>query len=199
MEIILSTRNPSKVVQISAVFQGLPVVIFSLDDAGILGEGIEDGETLEENSYKKAYFAWEQTRKWSMADDTGLYIDALGGEPGIKAARWAGEAATTDEIRAYTLQRLAHVPLEKRTATFKTVATLISPTGEKYFFEGEVKGILLTEPCTIAQPKMPYSSLFVPHGYTKTWAEMTTEEENEISHRGQAFRKVREFVGIRCA
>ena len=91
IDIILSSRNPSKVNQIKPVFVGLPVNILSLEEASILGEAIEDGTTLEENALKKACFAWEQSKKWSIADDTGFFIDALQGGPGIHAARWAGD------------------------------------------------------------------------------------------------------------
>jgi XTP/dITP diphosphohydrolase len=194
MKIILSTRNPSKAEQIQALFKGAPVTVLTLAEAGIEGEGIEDGATLQENAFKKALFAWEQLseKTWTMADDTGLFIDALDGQPGVKAARWAGESATTDEITQYTLKRLEGVT--DRSATFETVVVVIAPSGDQYFFSGAVRGKLAEAPRTKPQPKMPYSPLFVPEGYTKAWAEMTVEEENAVSHRGIAFRKVRAFL-----
>lgn len=191
MEIILSTRNPSKAEQIKAVFDNMPIAVRTLADVGIEGEAVEDGATLEENALKKARFA-HQPGAWAMADDTGLFIDALGGKPGIYAARWAGEDATTDEITQYVLKQLEGV--EDRSATFKTVVALISPTGEQQFFAGEVAGSMRDAPRVKPQPKMPYSPLFVPDGSDKAWAEMTVEEENAISHRGKAFRLVREYL-----
>lgn len=190
--IILSTRNPSKVNQIKAFFNDLPVNVVTLEEAGVPGEAVEDGTTLEENALKKALFAWEEG-KWSMAEDTGFFIDALNGAPGIYSARWAGEGKATEEIMRFALEQLKDVPPEKRTGTFKTVAVVVAPDGTRTVFEGVVDGSILTEPRGVCQPKMPYSAIFVPDGQDKVWAEMAVEEENRISHRGKAFREVREF------
>ncbi len=127
-----------------------------------------------------------------MADDTGLFISALNGEPGIHAARWAGDTASTEEITRYCLKRLDGIV--DRQATMETVVALISPEGEEYFFTGKIDGCLLDAQRTEPQPKMPYSGLFMPLGTDKVWAEMTIEEENAISHRGQAFRQVVAFL-----
>lgn len=192
MDVILSTRNPSKALQIQELFKGTGVNVLSLDDAGIEGEGTEDGTTLEENAFKKAKFAADHSENtWTMADDTGIFITSLDGAPGIHAARWAGDVST-EEITQYTLKQLEGTT--DRSALFRTVAVLLSPDGEKHVFDGEVMGTLLEAPRVPAQPKMPYSPLFVPDGYTKSWAEMTTGEENAITHRGIAFRKVHEFL-----
>lgn len=193
MEIILSTRNRSKIEQIKASFVGLDIIVLSLDEAGIQGEPIEDGTTLEENALKKAFFAREHSKKWAIADDTGFFIDALNGEPGVHAARWAGEGLKIEDIMNFTLQKIENVPPENRTAIFMTVAAVVSPDGEQWFFEGSVRGKILTEPRTACQPNMPYSAIFVPDGQEKVWAEMSVEEENAISHRGKAFREVRDF------
>lgn len=193
MNIILSTHNPSKALQIKAVFNGSPLSVSTLAEAGIEGEAVEDGTTLEVNAAKKAWYAHEHSDKksWTMADDTGIFIDALNGEPGVYSARWAGEVSTA-EITAYTLKRLEGVT--DRSATFRTVVVAISPEGIEHTFVGEVRGVLLIEPRVPPQPKMPYSPLFVPDGQEKVWAQMTTEEENAISHRGIAFRKARAFL-----
>ena len=193
MKIILSTRNPSKAEQIRAIFNGTSFTILTLTEAGIKGEAIEDGKTLRENASKKALFAHEhKPTHWAMADDTGLFINALNGEPGIRAARWAGESASTDEITTYTLKQLQRS--SDRSAVFETVVVLVSPSGEQKSFRGKVKGTLLEIPRVKSQPKMPYSPIFIPNGESKVWAEMTTEYENNISHRGIAFRKVREYL-----
>lgn len=194
MDLILSSRNKSKIVQIKAALDGLPLRVLSLEDAGIVGDVVEDGATLHENAYKKAMFAHEQTKGWVIAEDTGFFIDALDGRPGIHAARWAGEGLTTEDIMHYTLRQLQDVPEGKRTATFTTVAILVSPEGVVSIFMGSVKGKLLTSPRTACQPNMPYSALFMPDGCDKVWAEMEPDEENKISHRGKAFRQVRHFL-----
>jgi XTP/dITP diphosphohydrolase len=192
MDLILSTRNQSKANQIKPIFEGLSLRVLTLDEAGIEGEAVEDGTTLGENALKKALYAWERARTWCMSDDTGLYIDALEGRPGIHAARWAGDVPT-EAIMRYTLEKLRHVPLGKRTATFKTAAVVVDPHGDHYTFVGEAPGIILPMPRVQFQPKMPYSGIFQPHGSAKVWAEMSVDEENAVSHRGKAFAQVREF------
>jgi XTP/dITP diphosphohydrolase len=193
MNIILSTRNPSKAEQIKAMFTNPLIKILTLDEAGIDGEAIEDGQTLGENALKKVMYVKERLTEpaWIMADDTGLYITALNGEPGIHAARWAGNVST-DDITKHTLQQLEGKV--DRSATFKTVVYLLTPDGRELQFEGAVDGILLGAPRTKPQPKMPYSPLFIPEGTDKVWAEMTVDEENAVSHRGKAFRKLVAFL-----
>lgn len=192
MDIILATRNPSKAKQIGAVFAGLPITIKSLDDFGIEGEAVEDGSTLEENAMKKASYAWEKSaHQWSMADDTGVFISALNGAPGIHAARWAGNVST-EEIMHHTLRLLKDK--RDRTGVFRTVAVVISRHGSPRTFVGEMHGTFLKEPRTQCQPMMPYSAIFVPDGQEKTWAEMSVAGENAISHRGKAFALVRSYL-----
>src|SRR3989338_8742978 len=132
MRIILSTHNKSKAEQIKASLAGLPVEVLTLDEIGESESAIEDGTTLEENALKKAHFARGRSNVWGLADDTGLFIDALGGAPGIHAARWAGDSLSTEDIMRFTLKKLEGVPLPERTATFRTVAALVSPEGEEH-------------------------------------------------------------------
>lgn len=192
-DLILSTGNPSKAEQIRALLAGVPLNIKTATEAGFTGEPVEDGSTLEENAEKKARYVW-RPGLWAAADDTGLFIDALNGEPGIRAARWAGEGKPTAEIMQYALLRMRDIPDGKRTATFKTAALVIDPEGLVQVFSGEVPGTLLTVSTGEPVPKMPYSTLFVPDGQTKTWSQMSLAEENALSHRGKAFRKLREFL-----
>jgi XTP/dITP diphosphohydrolase len=193
MDIILSTRNPSKSEQIKALFTGSSFNIITLDEAGIEGEVIEDGTTLQENSLKKARYAREKAPSmWTMADDTGIFIDALSGEPGIQAAYWGGATLSTEDRMRFVVKQMEGI-LDRR-ATFRTCVALISPEGTERFFIGEAHGQLLKTPCVEPQPKMPYSPLFVPNDDTRSWAEMTTEEENAISHRGRAFAQVRAYL-----
>ena len=194
MEVILSTRNQNKIDQIKEILADLDnITVLSLDEAGIQGEAVEDGTTLEENALKKAFFASEQSGKWAIADDTGFFIDALNGEPGVRAARWAGEGLKAEDIMNFTLQKLENILPEDRTATFKTVAVVVSPDGQHWPFEGSMQGSILTEPRTACQPNMPYSAIFVPDRQEKVCAEMSVEEENAISNLGKAFLQVRDF------
>ncbi|MES2225986.1 MAG: non-canonical purine NTP pyrophosphatase [Patescibacteria group bacterium] len=192
MDIILSTRNPSKALQIQEIFEGSGLRVRTLEEAGIEGEAVENGETLEENAAKKAWYAHEHAPGlWTMADETGLFITALDGAPGIRAASWAGDVST-DEIMQYCLKRLGGA--KDRSAIFRTVVVLVSPEGQEHPFTGEVAGTLLEAPRAKPQPKMPYSPLFVPDGETLTWAQMNIDHENRISQRGIAFRKVLKFL-----
>lgn len=192
--IILASRNASKIEQIKEIFAGLPAHILSLDDAGITDEPKEDGDTVEQNALKKARFAWRRGKGWCVADDTGFFIDALDGLPGVRAARWAGAGASAEDIMHFTLEQIAHVPAEQRTARFKTVAAVVTPSGAEAMFTGIVNGFILMWPRTARQIQMPYSAIFAPDGYAKVWAEMTVEEENAISHRGKAFRQARAYI-----
>lgn len=185
--------------QIREVFEGSSVTLITLAEAGIEGDAVEDGNSLEENALKKALYAWDRVnpKEWTMADDTGLFIHTLNGEPGVRSARWAGETATTDEITQYTLKRLKHA--RDRTATFVTVVSVVDLNGKHYFFRGAAGGTILEVPRTRPQPNMPYSPIFVPRGDTKVLAEMSVEQENSISHRGRAFRRARHFLEDTCS
>ena len=194
MNIILATRNESKMEQIRASFAGSSVQILSMKDAGIEGEAKEDGDTLRENSYKKAKYVFDklQGAQWVMADDTGLFIRALGGVPGVHAAYWGGSDLKTEERTAHALKEMEGKT--DRHAEFRVTVCVLGPGGEEAYFNGQVEGQLLPAPRCQPQPKMPYSGLFKPEISSKVWAEMSVEEENEISHRGKAFAKVREYL-----
>ncbi|MBP9669587.1 MAG: non-canonical purine NTP pyrophosphatase [Candidatus Pacebacteria bacterium] len=191
MQIVLATENPSKKEQIFALFTGSNITLVMPSEVGIVGAAVEDGRTLYENAQKKARYA-HRHGTWSMADDTGIFIDALDGEPGVHTARWLSAQAHTKETMEYCLHRMRDHA--NRLAVFRTVVVLIDPRGDERCFAGHVRGALRREPTVEPQPKMPFSPLFVPEGYTKSWAEMSVEEENKISHRGQAFRAVREYL-----
>ncbi len=193
MKIILSTRNPSKAEQIRAMFAGSSVSIVSLDEAGIEGQGIEDGNTLEENALKKAMFVYQQNPDvWAMADDTGIFIDALDDKPGVHTADWYGESKETEQITHWVLEQLKNI--DNRSATFRTVVAIVSPDGKHNFFTGEVRGTILQTPKGKTEPHMPYGSIFIPDETDKTFAQMSLEEKNTFSHRGKAFRQARIFL-----
>lgn len=191
VDVILANRNPSKIEQIRPFFTGLPIRLLTLEEAGIVGEAVEDTATLEQNALKKAQFAASQREEWIVAEDSGIFIDALDGRPGAYSARWAGKYASAEETIKFTLKQMREVLPERRTATFKTVAVVLSSYRSPYVLVGEARGVVLPAPRVPCKPKMPYGGLFVPDGQTKTLAEMSVEEENAVSHRGKAFRLVR--------
>jgi XTP/dITP diphosphohydrolase len=188
--VVLSTRNRSKLFQIQAMFTSMPVNLLTLDDANIAGEAVEDGETLEENAHKKAAYAHARVPPftWTMAEDTGLFIDALGGEPGVRAARWAGEGKDAEEVMRHALKRL--VGIADRSATFRTVVVLMDPDGKEQVFSGSAQGRILTQPRTPPPAQMPYSAIFVPDGSERAFSEMSPVEMNLVSHRGRAFAQL---------
>jgi XTP/dITP diphosphohydrolase len=177
MEIILSTQNVSKALQIQAIFDGSDIYVRTLDVS--VPKDLEDGTTLEENAFKKAWFAHENSESdtWTMADDTGLFITTLDGEPGVQN---------------YCITRMEGI--DDRSATFRTVVVAISPEGTKHVFAAEAPGSILKSPRVAPHPMMPYSAIHVPDGQELSWAEMSIEQENAISHRGKAFMQLRSFL-----
>ena len=133
MKVVLSTRNPSKAEQIKAVFEGFPIQILTLGEAGIEGQGVEDGTTLKENALKKAMFVHQKDPSvWALADDTGVFIDALDGKPGVDTADWHGQPAKTDDVDLVTRWILGELKdVKDRSATFETVVAIVSPDGKQ--------------------------------------------------------------------
>lgn len=193
VRVVLASWNPGKATQIKAIFAGSSIEILTLDELGFKEEeGIEDGESIYDNAWKKALFAWQKTGLPSVADDSGLFISALGGLPGHRAARWAGEAVPGEKTTHHTLRVLQG--FTDRSATFRTIAAFINPDGPGHAFVGEVRGTILEAPRTPPEFKMPYSGIFKPDCTNLVFAQMDIDVENLISHRGQAFRKVRTFL-----
>ncbi|MFA6552796.1 MAG: non-canonical purine NTP pyrophosphatase, partial [Candidatus Paceibacterota bacterium] len=169
--------------------------IIFLKDLGVDSSGLlEDGETFKENAYKKAKYYYDKTGLLTLAEDSGILVDVLAGELGVKTRRWgAGETATDEEWIEYFLKKMEKVPNEKRGAKFVCVPCLLGEGIEK-FFEGETRGVLTREIAAPILPGLPLSSCFVPNGFEKVYAALTTEEKNKTSHRGKAFLKVKEFL-----
>ena len=194
MKIILATHNSSKVKEISQLMSDGDFEVVSMDDIGITEDVVEDGDTFEANALKKACFVAEQVDEWVFADDSGLCIDALDGQPGIHSARWAGDDVTDRAKAEFTLAKIKDVPVGKRGASFNTVAALISPDGNEKVFEGILRGEIMTELRGPIRPHLPYDCLFKPVGYDETYAEMSQDEKCRISHRGIAFRKLKKYL-----
>lgn len=189
--IILSSGNVHKVNEIKGILQDMPFEVVSKDDLGYQDfDVVEDGITLQENALKKAEELHKLTKGIVIADDTGLFVDALNGEPGVYSARYAGEDATYADNNRLLLSKLKDYPKEKRTAYFKTVIAVILEDGSKLFAEGICKGYIELQERGIRG--FGYDPLFVVQGTDKTFSEMTEAEKNTISHRANALRNLKD-------
>ncbi|ROL61403.1 RdgB/HAM1 family non-canonical purine NTP pyrophosphatase [Bacteroidetes/Chlorobi group bacterium ChocPot_Mid] len=195
MILLLGSNNKHKA---SEVRQILDEVLKSQYTLKILSEVldefhdvVEDGETLEENAYKKAKEYFELAKIPCFADDTGLEIDALNGLPGVKSARFAGEDCIDKNNRTKVLQLMDGLPEEQRTARFRTVICYFDGANAKYV-EGICSGRIISE--ERGTNGFGYDSIFVPEGYERTFAEMQAEEKNAISHRGKAIRNFAKWL-----
>ncbi len=189
-KLVLSTSNKNKVNEIREILKDLPVEILSKEEIG-LGhlEVVEDGDTLESNSLKKARALKELTPYMVMADDSGLFVDALNGEPGIYSSRYGGEDGN-DKLNNETLLR--NLKDKDRTAAFRSVIALIDENGNEYVMQGICRGSLLEE--EKGSGGFGYDPLFVPEGYHESFAEMPYEVKNSISHRRRAIDGLREVL-----
>jgi len=187
-ELIFATNNKNKLSELKQII-GTKFKLLSLSDINYSKEIPEDYETLAENALQKARTIHEYSDKNCFADDTGLEIDALNGEPGVYSARFAGENATYEDNVQKTLKLLKGKT--NRTARFKTVIALILENKE-YLFEGMVEGEITEE--KHGDEGFGYDPIFRPKGKNKTFAEMSGEEKHAISHRGRAVEKLVEFL-----
>ncbi|MEK6195930.1 MAG: XTP/dITP diphosphatase [Deltaproteobacteria bacterium] len=185
--IVIATRNKGKTAEIGALLEGFPVQIKNLDDFGPIPEVEEDGETFEENAYKKASFTARVLGVPALADDSGLMIDALDGAPGVHSARFAGPDAT-DQDRCQKLLT-AMQNHDNRGAAFACVISIAVPTGPALTYEGECRGLLTREPH--GENGFGYDPVFYFPALKKTFAQITREEKSHVSHRGKALREVR--------
>ncbi|MEM1125905.1 MAG: RdgB/HAM1 family non-canonical purine NTP pyrophosphatase [Bacteroidota bacterium] len=179
--LVLATRNPGKVKEFRSLLAEVPLVVQSAADLRGAPDVEEDAPTLEGNAEKKAWALHRFSGQPSLADDTGLEVDALEGRPGVHSARFAGPQASDAENRAHLLQALTGVA--HRRARFRTVLALATDTGLR-LFEGVCTGTILTT--ERGTGGFGYDPLFVPDGSTRTFAEMTSVEKNQVSHRARA-------------
>jgi XTP/dITP diphosphohydrolase len=183
VRLVLATANPDKARELAALLDGFDVVLRPSD----LPDVEETADTLEGNARLKAVAVMEATGDLAVADDTGLEVDALGGRPGVYAARYAGPGATYDDNVAKLLDELAGVDPGQRTARFRTVAVALFPDGREIVAEGAVSGVIAGSPR--GGEGFGYDPLFVPDGGDgRTFAEMTQAEKAAVSHRGRALR-----------
>ncbi|MBI3604298.1 MAG: XTP/dITP diphosphatase [Nitrospirae bacterium] len=191
-ELVLATRNPHKGVELALLLGDLGITIRTLADFPDAPDVVEDGETCRANAVKKAVEIARHTGLPTVSDDTGLMVDALGGRPGVHAARYAGEQATYEDNCRKLLQEMAGVPAEKRQARFVTVAAIATPAGRVEVVEGVLDGVIAESP--VGAGGFGYDPVFVVPELGKTLAQLTPEEKNRISHRARAFAKAREII-----
>jgi XTP/dITP diphosphohydrolase len=191
-KLLLATNNKAKVREYKSLLQGIPYVIVTLAEQGITTEVEEVGGSLEENARLKATALAEESRLLSLADDSGLEVDALGGEPGPLSARYAGEGASDKERVSYLLAKLQGVPREERTARFRCVIAIARPDGMVELCSGECPGFIAMAPR--GDQGFGYDPVFYLPELDKTMAELPLEQKNQVSHRGQAVRKARELL-----
>jgi len=190
LQIVLATHNRGKMEEMSAILGHLPVELLALDAFPEIGDIPETGNTLKENAFIKAETVHRLTGLPALADDTGLEVDALNGAPGIYSARYAGADATFDDNYQKILKELHGIPVEKRTARFRTVIAFVNG-GEKEWVEGVAEGRIIEEKRGIGG--FGYDPIFYYPPLRKTFAELDSVEKNSISHRGKALRN---FCGI---
>lgn len=183
-ELVIATNNKHKVEEIQRVLGG-KIELISLKDLGCREEIPEDGTTLKENAYQKAKYVWDKYKKNCFADDTGLMVEALDGAPGVYSARYAGEHCSFDDNIDLLLENMEGKT--NRNAYFATVICLIQD-GEPVYFEGKCEGCILTE--RYGRGGFGYDPIFMPKGYGESFAEISMEEKNKISHRGKATEKL---------
>lgn len=187
-KLLLATNNRAKVHEYRDLLRDIPFKLVTLAEAGITTVVPEVGETLEENARLKAMALAAESRLVALADDSGLEVNALGGEPGPLSARYAGEGASDGDRVAYLLGRLEGVPWEKRTARFRCVIAVATPEGRIELGSGECRGVITLEPR--GEEGFGYDPVFYLPELGKTFAELSLESKSKVSHRGKAVREV---------
>ena len=186
--LVIATRNKGKTAEIKELLQGFPVEIKNLDNFGPIPQLEEDGETFDDNAYKKASFAARILGFPSLADDSGLLVEALDGAPGVHSARYAGENAT-DEERCLKLLKEMEGKANRR-AAFECVISIAVPSGPALTYEARCEGLITESP--VGSSGFGYDPVFFYPPHQKTFAELTREEKNRISHRGKAFAELKD-------
>ncbi len=189
--VVIATSNPHKLTEIERILQGLPIRLLSLADFPQIPPIKETGSSFRENALLKARTVFRHTGLLTLADDSGLEVDALDGAPGIYSARFAGKERDYAANNRKLLAELENVPAEKRGAQFRCVVAIVGENVEEVV-EGIVRGRIISRPRGSAG--FGYDPLFVPEGFEQTYAELGSEIKNEISHRALAFRKAKRIV-----
>lgn len=192
LRLLIASANKGKVAEYRALLHGLDCELLSLSDVGLDGDIPETGTTFEENARIKAVECAARSGLLTLADDSGLEVEALGGEPGIRSARYAGEHATDADRVAYLLQKLRGVPPERRGARFVCVIAIATPSGEVAFCTGVCPGSIVTEPR--GESGFGYDPAFLLPDLGLTMAQLPPEVKNRLSHRGRAAAAARPVI-----
>ncbi|MBR4151315.1 MAG: RdgB/HAM1 family non-canonical purine NTP pyrophosphatase [Firmicutes bacterium] len=196
MKLIAATQNKHKLVEINAITKDFGFELIPMNEAGLGDLDVEEtGSTFEENSFIKAAEVCRLTGHAAIADDSGLMVDALGGAPGVYSARFAGVHGDDAANRRKLLEELGDLPLAERGAKFVSVITIAWPDGEKTVARGECPGTIIFE--ERGDGGFGYDSLFVPEGGELTFAQISPEEKNAVSHRARALAKLRTLLEAR--
>lgn len=188
MRLLVATRNTHKLEEIKAIFSLPRLDLRAIDDFPNIPEVVEDGATFEANAVKKATTTAKAAGTWAMADDSGLEVDALGGQPGVHSARYAGEPVSYEANNRKLLAELGDSP--DRRARFRCVMALSDPAGNVRTVEGKCEGSIAH--AERGEGGFGYDPLFVPEGHEQTFSEMAADAKNAISHRGMALQRARE-------
>ncbi len=191
-ELVVATRNRGKLKEIQALLAGVTGRVHCAADFPGFPETIEDGATFRENALKKAREALLFTGLPALADDSGLVVDVLSGRPGVYSARFAGQGAGDAANNQRLLEELAGIPADRRQAAFICVLAFVTPEGDEQVFSGRIEGVILTE--GRGRDGFGYDPLFQVDGFDRTMAELSLQEKNGISHRGQALQSFRAFL-----
>ncbi len=191
MRVVLATRNAAKLEEVTAIV-GAEAEVLGLDAFGAVELPPEDAATYEENALAKGRAVARALGLAALADDSGLEVAALGGAPGVRSSRYAGPACDPRANNEKLLRELAAIPPERRRARFVCVAALVTPAGGEWLARGEVAGRIAAAPR--GESGFGYDPVFVPEGYERTFAEMTAEEKNRLSHRARAFSKIKKCL-----
>ena len=191
MKLVAATQNKHKLEEIYKIIKDFDMELVPMNEAGLGDLDIEEtGTTLEENSFIKADTVCRLTGCAAVADDTGLMVDALDGAPGVYSARYAGDHGNDAENRRLLLENMKDKT--DRRARFASVITLVYPDGKKLVAVGECHGSILYE--ERGERGFGYDAVFLPDGFDRSFAEITMEEKNSVSHRGRALRKLQEML-----
>ena len=194
-KLVLATRNQGKIVEFRRILDALApgaIELIGVDQFPDLVDVEETGSTFEENSLLKARYTCQATGFPAIADDSGLCVDALNGDPGIFSARWAGSHGNDQANLEKVLAQLKDVPDEKRTARFMCVASLVMPDGREHVAEGRFEGHILHAP--VGENGFGYDPIFQPVGLSISSAQMSAEEKDLVSHRGKSLRAIAPHV-----
>jgi XTP/dITP diphosphohydrolase len=191
-KLLLATRNQNKKIELQQMLNNLDIIVLTFEDINGLPEVEEDGYTFEENAVKKSQVITSASGIVTLADDSGLVVDALDGQPGVYSARFAGEDADDEKNNDKLLRLMEDIPEAKRTARFICVIAVSDLKGRTEIVKGRCEGKIAYKPS--GTNGFGYDPLFIPRGFDKTFAELSSYAKNSISHRGRALQQVQPVI-----